>query len=198
MQWTYSFLPWSRASLARVWGCTVGPREASVGGRVGGAFVGREVVACGGIRDGYLRMVPFAVRAAFEVEEPMFEAVVVVQWLWEMWGDNEIMVVEYIEEPSARNNFDAITTWHRSIAAWHLHKMENWEVPSIINSWKYGAVNWKQVISFIAAPLTHKKQFRRGVWLASPLYIMRIIQCFTKISDCAKCVEWVDGVSKQV
>ncbi len=67
--------------LARVWGWTVGPVEVSAARLGDGAFVAREALDWGGTRDGYLRTVLLAVRAALEVEEPILEDMANLQYV---------------------------------------------------------------------------------------------------------------------
>jgi len=70
-------IPSFLVSLALACGRTVGPglKGSPGGGGCDGALLVRGVAVMGGVRVGYLRAAPLAVRAAFEEDEPIFAGV---------------------------------------------------------------------------------------------------------------------------
>lgn len=70
-------IPSFLVSLALACGRTVGPglEGSPGGGGCEGALLVRGAAVVGGVREGYLRAAPLAVRAAFEEDEPIFAGV---------------------------------------------------------------------------------------------------------------------------
>ncbi len=99
--------PSSRVSLTLACGRTVGPglEGSPGGGGWGGALVGRGAAVAGGIREGYLRAAPLAVRAAFEDEEPMIAGVYRSFTAWVQQGGSR---AQYVIMGLRRGKFGAL------------------------------------------------------------------------------------------
>lgn len=87
-------IPSFLVSLALACGRTVGPglEGSPGGGGCEGALLVRGVAVVGGVREGYLRAAPLAVRAAFDEDEPIFAGVnwrVFLELLYS-WGAIEL------------------------------------------------------------------------------------------------------------